>query len=72
MDAESDEPRAKRVKFQRHLDFVFNMPLVREKRYLLSIVTNIYFIVRTFDVKHHAAHGTILINFGSEKRSYIF
>jgi hypothetical protein len=21
-----------------------------------------YFIVRTFDVKHHAAHGTILIN----------
>ena len=31
-----------------------------------------YFIVRTFDVKHHAAHGTILINFGSEKRSYIF
>jgi hypothetical protein len=31
-----------------------------------------YFIVRTFDVKHHAAHGTVLINFGSEKRSYIF
>jgi hypothetical protein len=30
-----------------------------------------YFIVRTFDVKHHAAHGTILINFDSEKRSYI-
>jgi len=29
-----------------------------------------YFIVRTFDVKHHAAHGTILINFSSEKRSY--
>jgi len=29
-----------------------------------------YFIVRTFDVKHHAAHGTILINFGPEKRSY--
>ena len=23
-------------------------------------------------MKHHAAHGTILINFGSEKRSYIF
>jgi hypothetical protein len=31
-----------------------------------------YFIVRTFDVKFHAAHGTILINFGSEKGSYIF
>ena len=29
-----------------------------------------YFIVRTFDVKHHAAHGTILINFGPEKGSY--
>jgi hypothetical protein len=27
---------------------------------------------RSFDVKHHAAHGTILINFGSEKRSYVF
>ena len=55
------------------LDFFFNKPLVRAKRYLLSIVTNIsYFIVRTFDVKHHAAHGTLLINFCSEKRSYIF
>jgi hypothetical protein len=65
MDAESDEPRAKR-----QLDFFFNKPLVRERRYLLSIVTNIsYLIVRTFDVKHHAAHGTILINFGLEKRS---
>jgi hypothetical protein len=31
-----------------------------------------YFILRTFDVMHDAAHGTILINFGSEKRSYIF
>jgi hypothetical protein len=31
MDDESDEPRAKRVKFQRQLDFFFNMPLVREK-----------------------------------------
>jgi hypothetical protein len=30
-----------------------------------------YFIVRTFDVKHHAAHGTILINFGSEKGFYM-
>jgi hypothetical protein len=73
MDAESAEPRAKRAKVQRQLDFVFNKPLVRERRYLFSIVTNIsYFIVRTFDEKHHAAHGTILINFGSEKRSYIF
>ena len=73
MDAESDEPRGKRAKVQRQLDFSFNKPLVRERRYLLSIVTNIsYFIVSTFDVKHHAAHGTILINFGSEKRSYIF
>ena len=35
-------------------------------------MSKINFIVRTFDVKHHAAHGTILINFGSEKRSYIF
>jgi len=26
-----------------------------------------YCIVRTFDVKHHAAHGTIVINFGSER-----
>jgi hypothetical protein len=70
MDAESDEPRAKRVKVQRQLDFLFNKPLVMERRYLLSIVTNIsYFIVRTFDVKHHAAHGTILVNIGSEKRS---
>ena len=73
MDAESDEPRAKQANVQRQLDFFFNKPLVREKKYLLSIVTNIsYFIVRTFDVKHHAAHGTTLINFGSEKRSYIF
>ena len=62
MDAESDEPRAKRVKVQRQLDFLFNKPLVMERRYLLSIVTNIsYFIVRTFDVKHHAAHGAILV-----------
>jgi hypothetical protein len=38
--------------------------------YVMSKIS--YFIVRTFDVKHHAAHGTILINFGSEKRSYIF
>jgi hypothetical protein len=54
LDAESDEPRAKRVKVQRQLDFLFNKPLVMERRYLLSIVTNIsYFIVRTFDVKHH-------------------
>ena len=29
------------------------------------------YIVRTFDVKH-VTHGTNLINFGSEKRSYIF
>jgi hypothetical protein len=73
MDAESDEPRAKRAKVQRQLDFFFNKPLVRERRYLFSIVTNIsYFIVRYFDVKHHAAHATILIIFGSEKRSYIF
>jgi hypothetical protein len=48
-------------------------PLLEKKRYLPSIFTNIsYFIVRTFDVKYHAAHGTILINFGAEKRSYIF
>ena len=39
MDAESDEPRTKRAKVQRQLDFVFNKPLVRERRYLLSIVT---------------------------------
>ena len=72
MDAEADEPRANRAKIQRQFDFFFIKPFVRERRYLLSIVTNIsYFIVRTFDVKHHAAHGTILINFGSEKRSYI-
>ena len=38
--------------------------------YVMSNIS--YFIVRTFDVKHHAAHGTILINFGSEKRSYVF
>ena len=40
--------------------------------YVMSKIS--YFIVRTgaFDVKHHAAHGTILINFNSEKRSYIF
>jgi hypothetical protein len=70
VSAESDEPRAKRVNVQRQLDFLFNKPLVRERRYLLSIVTNIaYFIVRAFDVKHHDAHGTILVNFGSEKRS---
>jgi hypothetical protein len=60
-------------KFKGSLIFFFNKPLVRERRYLLSIVTNIsYFIVRYFDVKHHAAHATILIIFGSEKRSYIF
>jgi hypothetical protein len=35
--------------------------------YVMSKIS--YFIVRIFDVKHHAAHGTILINFGSEKRS---
>jgi hypothetical protein len=28
-----------------------------------------YFILRIFDVKHHDAHGTLVINFGSEKRS---
>ena len=39
MDADSDEPRAKRTKVQRQLDFFFNKPLVRERRYLLSIVT---------------------------------
>jgi hypothetical protein len=38
--------------------------------YVMSKIS--YFIVRTFDVKHHAAHGTILINFDLEKRSYIF
>jgi hypothetical protein len=38
--------------------------------YVMSKIS--YFIVRTFDVKYHAAYGTILINFGSEKRSYIF
>ena len=38
--------------------------------YVMSKIS--YFIVRTFDVKHHAEHGTILINFGLEKRSYIF
>jgi hypothetical protein len=31
--------------------------------YVMSKIS--YFIVRAFDVKHHAAHGTILINFGS-------
>jgi hypothetical protein len=41
MDAESDEPRAKRAKVQRQLEFFFNKPLVRERRYLLSIVTKI-------------------------------
>jgi hypothetical protein len=41
MDAESDEPRAKRAKVQRQLYVFFNKPLVREIRYLLSIVTNI-------------------------------
>ena len=41
MDAESDEPRAKRAIVQRQLYFFFNKPLVREIRYLLSIVTNI-------------------------------
>ena len=46
MDAESDELQAKRAEVQRQLDFFFNKPLVRERRYLLSIVTNIsYFIV---------------------------
>jgi hypothetical protein len=35
----SDEPRAKREKVQRQLDFFFNKPLDRERRYLLSIVT---------------------------------
>jgi hypothetical protein len=35
MDAEFDEPRAKRAKVQRQLDFFFNKPLVRERRYLL-------------------------------------
>jgi hypothetical protein len=40
------------------------------RSYVMSKIS--YFIVRTFDVKHHAAHGTILINFGSEKRTYIF
>jgi hypothetical protein len=45
-DAESDELLAKRAKVQRQLDFFFNKPFVRERRYLLSIVTNIsYFIV---------------------------
>jgi hypothetical protein len=39
MDAEFDEPREKRMKVQRQLDFFFNKPLVRESRYLLSIVT---------------------------------
>jgi hypothetical protein len=34
--------------------------------YVMSKIS--YFIVRTFDEKHHAAHGTILINFGSEKK----
>jgi hypothetical protein len=33
--------------------------------YVMSKIS--YFIVRTFDVKHNAAHSTILINFGSEK-----
>jgi hypothetical protein len=35
------------------------------RSYVMSTIS--YFIVRTFDVKHHATHGTILINFGSEK-----
>ena len=39
-DAESDELRAKRAKVQRQLDLFFNKSLVRERRYLLSIVTN--------------------------------
>ena len=39
MDVESDEPRAKRAKVQGQLDVFFNKPLVRERRYLLSIVT---------------------------------
>ena len=61
-------------KFKDTLIFSSISPLLEKKKmYLPSIFTNIsYFIVRTFHVKHHAAHGTILINFGSEKRSYIF
>ena len=52
-----------------HLIAVLHVELVT-RPYVMSKIS--YFIVRTFDVKHHAAHGTILINFGSEKRSYIF
>ena len=43
---------------------------VAARPYVMSKIS--YFIVRTFDVMYHAAHGTILINFDSEKRSYIF
>jgi hypothetical protein len=31
MDAESDDPRAKRAKIQRQLDFFFNKPIVKNK-----------------------------------------
>jgi hypothetical protein len=41
MGTESDEPRAKPAKVQRQLDFFFNKPLVRERRYLLSIIKSL-------------------------------
>jgi hypothetical protein len=49
-----------------HIFSVLHIEVVT-RPYVMSKIS--YFIVRTFDVKHHAAHGTILINFGSEKRS---
>ena len=48
---------------------VFHIEVVT-RPYVMSKMS--YFIVRTLDVKHHAAHGTILFNFGLEKRFYIF
>ena len=48
----------------------------RKKGFFIFVVTRPYVILHcTYlrcDVNHHAAHGTILINFGSEKRFCIF
>jgi hypothetical protein len=45
MDAESDEPRAKRAKVQGQLDVFFNKPLVRERRYYFNheVITLVHF-----------------------------
>jgi hypothetical protein len=49
---------------------VLHIEVVTTRPYVTSKIS--YFNAHTFDVKHHATHGTILINFGSENRSYIF